>query len=318
MELAILTSGGDAPGMNAVIRSFVRQGLLGQHRVWGILRGLEGLVRGTRQELKTESVADIIMTGGTMLHTCRFGDFHSLTTQQMAVQQMRDWGLDGLAVIGGNGSLRAAHAISAAGFPVVGIPASIDNDVYGTDDCIGFDTAVNNITASIDKIRDTASSHERIFVVEVMGNRSGALAIGAGLAAGAEAIVIPERPVNPEVIAERLQTTHARGKKHSFIVVAEGADRAERLANELNGMTGFEVKWVVLGHTQRGGPPSAKDRLLGSVFGSAAVSSLEQGAHGVMIGVQNGKTCWVPLASVAESEKSAQFDWLDLAEQLAL
>lgn len=318
MDLALVTSGGDAPGMNAAIRAFVRQGLLGQHRIWGILRGLEGIVRAVRQELKTESVADIIMTGGTMLHTSRFVDFHNAATQETAVKQLREWSLDGLAVLGGNGSLRAAHAMSQAGFPVVGIPSSIDNDIYGTDDSIGYDTAVNNITQSIDKMRDTASSHERIFVVEVMGNRSGALAIGSGLAAGAEAIVVPERPVNAELIADRLRTTHARGKKHSFIVVAEGAARAERLANELSMMTGFEVRWVVLGHTQRGGPPSAKDRWLGSLLGSAAISFLENGSHGLMVGVRSGAVCGLSLEEVARNEKPPQFSWLELAEQLAL
>ncbi|MDA8195245.1 MAG: ATP-dependent 6-phosphofructokinase [Thermaerobacter sp.] len=317
MQWAILTSGGDAPGMNAAIRAFVRRGLLDHHTIWGIPRGFEGIARGCRRELQTGSVADIIMTGGTMLHTSRFAEFQDKQVQSQALRQLRDWNLDGLVVLGGNGSLRGAYALSEAGFPTIGIPTSIDNDIYGTDYSIGYDTAMNNIIQSVDKIRDTASAHERIFVVEVMGNQSGALALGAGLAAGAEAVVIPERPPNFEHILERLRSTQARGKKHSFIIVAEGAGRAEQVAAHLAQGTGFEVRWAVLGHTQRGGPPTARDRILGSWLGAEAVTILSQGRSGVMIGVQGERVCITPLSEVVQHERPVDFAAKGLIGMLA-
>lgn len=317
MNLAILTSGGDAPGMNAAIRAFVRRGLADNHITWGIPRGFEGLVRGEPEALTAASVANILMTGGTILKTSRFLDFHQPHVRTTALEALSRWNIDGLVVIGGNGSLSGAFELNRAGVPIIGIPASIDNDIALTDYSLGFDTAVNNIVASIDKIRDTASAHERIFVVQVMGNQSGTLAIAAGLACGAEAIMIPERASDFDDIADRLRATYARGKKHSFIVVAEGAGSAQTVAQEIAQRTGQEAKWVVLGHTQRGGPPTAHDRIMAALFASHAIDLLTTGTHGVMVRAHAGGISAIPLASVINAPKEPPLDWQDLAEILA-
>ncbi|AEJ41797.1 6-phosphofructokinase [Sulfobacillus acidophilus TPY] len=317
MRYGVLTSGGDAPGMNAAIRSVVRSGLAKGHEVFGVERGYEGLVKGWGHMLDRSSVADILMAGGTMLHTARFPGFRDEAVRRQAMEQIGAWHLDGLIVIGGNGSLAGAGALSAAGIPVVGIPASIDNDIAGTDWSLGFDTAVNNVVQSVDKIRDTASAHERVFVVEVMGNRTGILAAVAGLAAGAEAVIIPERPVDLNELADRLTETQRRGKKHSFIIVAEGADHADRVARGIQERTQFDVRWVVLGHTQRGGPASATDRILGALYGNKAVDALDAGQYGVMIGQVQGNLTLTPLATVLAESPRVPMDWVDLAELLA-
>lgn len=317
MDLAILTSGGDAPGMNAAIRAFVRNGLAMGHRMWGIPRGFEGLIVGEPISLTAASVAQILMTGGTMLRTSRFPGFLDNAVQQQAVLALARWHIDGLAILGGNGSLKGAHALSLRGVPVVGIPASIDNDIPGTDYALGFDTAVNNVVASVDKIRDTASAHERIFVVQVMGNQSGMLAISAGLACGAEAIIIPERPPDWDAILQRLQGTYARGKKHSFIIVAEGAGDAMSVARDIGAWTGHEAKWVVLGHTQRGGPPTARDRICAALFASQALDNLVRGEAGIMVTQTSGTISAIPLLDAISGAKPPPLDWQDLAETLA-
>lgn len=317
MNLAILTSGGDAPGMNAAIRALVRRGLADNHTIWGIPRGFEGLVRGTPEILTAASVANVLMTGGTILKTSRFIDFHQSQVRTRALQALSEWNMDGLIVIGGNGSLSGAFELSRAGVRIIGIPASIDNDIAQTDYSLGFDTAVNNIVASIDKIRDTASSHERIFVVQVMGNHSGSLAIASGLACGAEAIMIPERASDFEEIAERLRATYARGKKHSFIVVAEGAGSAPDVAQEIAQRTRQEAKWVVLGHTQRGGPPSAHDRIMAALFADHALELFNAGTDGVMVRTYLGAINSVPLSAVMDAPKEPPLAWQDLAEILA-
>lgn len=317
MNLAILTSGGDAPGMNAAIRAFVRRGLADGHKVWGIPRGFEGLVHGKPTRLTAASVANILMTGGTILRTSRFTAFRQPGVQERALEVIARGHLDGLAVIGGNGSLTGAYALSQIGVPVIGIPASIDNDIAGTDYSIGFDTAMNNIVASIDKIRDTASAHERIFVVQVMGNRSGTLAIASGLACGAEAIIIPERATNWDAIAKRLRATYARGKRHSFIIVAEGAGDARSVASDISQRTGHEAKWVVLGHTQRGGPPSAHDRIRAALYASHAVDLLTSGQHGLITAWKNGAIQVLSLSEVVTGVTHPPLLWQDLAEILA-
>ena len=317
MNFAILTSGGDAPGMNAAIRAFVRRGIALGHQVWGIPRGFDGLVHGDPVPLNAASVANILMTGGTILRTSRFPDFTHQTVQEQALERLRAHAVDGLAVMGGNGSLAGAGQLSRQGFPIVAIPASIDNDMPGTDYCLGFDTAMNNIVGSVDKIRDTASAHERIFVVEVMGNRSGHLAIAAGLACGAEAIIIPERPTDYGHIASQLQATFARGKKHSFIIVAEGAGDARSTAGALARLTGHEAKWVVLGHIQRGGPPTAQDRLMAALLASKAVELLDQGQHGRMVALRDGSITDLSFEEVAHGTVPTPINWLSLAEILA-
>lgn len=317
MNLAILTSGGDAPGMNAAIRGFVRQGLADGHTIWGIQRGFEGLIQGDPIPLTAASVANILMTGGTILKTSRFLDFHEPAIRTRAVSTLNHWKIDGLAVLGGNGSLKGGYELSRSGIAVVGIPASIDNDIAETDYSIGFDTAMNNIVSSIDKIRDTASSHERIFVVQVMGNHSGTLAIAAGLACGAEAIIITERPTDYQGIEERLAKTYARGKKHSFIVVAEGAGDAQIVAQDLALRTGHEAKWVVLGHTQRGGPPTAQDRIMAALFAAKAIDLLTLGQRDLMVASRGGQITTVPLIHSIQGSKTPPTEWQDLAETLA-
>ncbi len=317
MRYGLLTSGGDAPGMNAAIRSVVRSLIAQDHEPWGIVRGYEGLVAGWGGPLDRSSVADILMTGGTILRTARYPEFQELDVQERALARIREWGLDGVIVIGGNGSLKGALALFELGVPVVAIPASIDNDIAGTEWSLGFDTAVNNVAQSIDKIRDTASAHERVFVVEVMGNTNGNLAAVSGLAAGAEAVIIPERPIDYEAIAERLKETQRRGKKHSFIIVAEGAQHAHHVAQTIRDLTQFDVRWAVLGHTQRGGPASARDRILGALYGHHAVQSLIAGEAGVMVGEVNGRIVRTPLRDVVRSHAQVLDQWALLAECLA-
>ncbi len=317
MNLAILTSGGDAPGMNAAIRGFVRRGLADGHTVFGIPRGFEGLIHAEPHTMTAASVANILMTGGTILKTSRFLDFHQVSIREMALDSLKRWQIDAVAVLGGNGSLAGANTLSESGFPIVGIPASIDNDIAGTDYSLGFDTAVNNIVSSIDKIRDTASSHERIFVVQVMGNRSGNLAIAAGLACGAEAIIIPEQSSDYPSIEQRLLQTYARGKKHSFVIVAEGAGEAKTVAEELAQRTGREAKWAVLGHTQRGGPPTSHDRILAALFADKAVDLLTEGKGGFMVSLCSGSITSIPLVNVIHGQNQTLFHWQRLAELLA-
>jgi 6-phosphofructokinase 1 len=226
--------------------------------------------------------------------------------------------MDGLIVVGGDGSLRGALALHGLGIPVIGIPASIDNDIYGTDYAIGFDTAINNVTQSMDKIRDTASSHERVFVVEVMGRESGAIAVASGVAGGAETILIPEIPVNYAAMLSRLKRSRARGKRHSLIVVAEGAAQGEEVTRLIEDETGYEVRLIILGHTQRGGPPSAMDRILASQLGTYAVQLLAEGTSGVMVGWQKGALTTTPIDVVVNTRKDPDLDMAQLAAILSI
>lgn len=317
MRWGILTSGGDAPGMNAAIRAFVRLAIGQGDQVLGIERGFEGMVEGLGHPLAVSSVADILMTGGTVLRTSRYRAFEGGPARERALAHARAWGLSGVAVLGGNGSLTGALRLAQAGLATVGIPSSIDGDIPGTDYTLGFDTAVNNITASMDKIRDTATAHERIFVVEVMGNRSGHLAIAAGLAGGAEAIIVPEIRADFSAIAARLHETYARGKRHSFLVVAEGAGRASDVAETIGKLTGHEVKTVVLGHTQRGGPPTARDRIMAALFAEEALKALKENAGSVMTALQGGTVTRVPLAAILHPDAGLSVAWRALAERLA-
>ena len=318
LQFAVLTSGGDAPGMNACIRAIVRQSIYMHHEVWGIVRGYLGLIEGHRRRLGLGSVADLIKTGGTFLRTARCLPFLNEDGQEMGRDRLRAWGLDGLIVVGGDGSLRGALALHGLGVPVIGIPASIDNDIFGTDDAIGFDTAINNVTHSMDQIRDTASSHERVFVIEVMGHTSGAIAVAAGVAGGAETILIPEVPLNYEAMLTRLKHSRARGKRHSLIVVAEGAAKGDDVANFIKSKTGYEVRLSVLGHTQRGGPPTAFDRILASQLGTFAVQLLAEGRSGVMVGRQRGELTTTSLDIAVNTHKGPDLELAQLAAILAI
>lgn len=317
-RLAVLTSGGDAPGMNAAIRAVVRKGLYHGLELFGVMRGYSGLIRGTFISLSLGSVGDIIHRGGTLLHSARCEEFKSAEGQVKGVQRLKEQGVDGLIVIGGDGTLMGAKALHALGFPVIGIPATIDNDIPGTDFTIGFDTAVNTAIQAIDKIRDTATSHERTYVVEVMGRDAGDLALWAGLADGAESILIPEAPYELEEIVERLKRGSARGKKHSIIIVAEGAGSGPEIGRKIQEYTGQETRVTVLGYIQRGGSPTALDRVLAARMGAKAIDLLLAGETGQMVASQNNNIVGVPLEDVFTQKHRPDMELYNLASILAI
>lgn len=270
-RVGVLTSGGDAPGMNAAIRAVVRKGIYHGLEVYGISRGYEGLIHGEIQKMSLGSVADIVLRGGTMLKTARSEEMRTEEGQKKAIEQLHKRKIDALVVIGGDGSFRGAQTIAAKGVQIVGIPGTIDNDIAGTDLTIGFDTAINTVVDAVSKIRDTASSHERTFIVEVMGRNCGNIALKAGLACGAESILVPEIPYDLDEICNKLKRGHQRGKNHSIILVAEGAGNAYQIGEELKARTGFETRITILGHLQRGGNPSALDAVISAAMGGKAI-----------------------------------------------
>lgn len=285
MKIGVLTSGGDAPGMNACIRAVVRKGIYDGHEVVGFNRGFIGVMAGEIVPMNPGSVADIIHRGGTFLYSGRSDRFKTPEGLSEGTAVLRREGIDGLVVIGGDGSLRACKALAERGIRVVFIPGSIDNDIPCTDLSIGFDTALNTILDAVNKLRDTATAFERTFIVEVMGRSRGFLALAAGIAGGAESILIPEFPVDMGDVCERLLKGYKRGKKHSMIIVAEGVGTGFSVADEITKRTGFETRVAVLGHIQRGGTPSGMDRVLASKMGARAVETLAAGKHAVMTGM---------------------------------
>lgn len=284
-RIGVLTSGGDAPGMNAAIRAVVRMGVYHAVEVIGIRRGFAGMIEKDFVPLGVSSVADIIHRGGTILHTARSAEFMTREGQLKALQNARDEGLEGVIVIGGNGSFAGAAKLAELGLPTIGVPATIDNDIGGTDFTIGFDTAVNTVIDAINRIRDTATSHERIFVLEVMGRDSGQIALMAGLAGGAESLIIPEQPITMQEVVDKIQRGFRRGKKHSIVLVAEGAGSALKVSKEIEALLGMETRVTILGHIQRGGTPTAFDRALASRLGGRAVELLLEGASSRMVGL---------------------------------
>jgi len=289
-KIGVLTSGGDAPGMNAAIRAVVRTAMFHKLRVIGIERGYSGLIHGEFKPMHLSSVADIIQRGGTILRTARSEEFTTTVGRQLAAENLRREGIDGIVIIGGDGSFRGARALSEEhGIKCIGVPGTIDNDIACTDYTIGFDTAVNNVVDAINKVRDTATSHERTYVVEVMGRNSGYIALEAGLAGGAESILIPEIKTDVNDVIDKILRGHSRGKLHSIIVVAEGAGSAIEIGKEIKDKTGFDTKITILGHIQRGGTPTAFDRNLASRLGSAAVELLINGKDKRMVGMEAGQ-----------------------------
>ncbi|UJF28131.1 6-phosphofructokinase [Planococcus sp. 107-1] len=286
-RIGVLTSGGDSPGMNAAIRAVVRKGIFHGLEVAGIYQGYQGLIEGKIETLEARDVGDIIQRGGTKLYSARCEAFKTEEGQLKAIEQMKKHGLEGLVVIGGDGSYRGAMALTKRGFPCVGVPGTIDNDIPGTDYTIGFDTALNTVIEAIDKIRDTATSHERTFIIEVMGRDAGDLALWAGLAGGAETILIPEDDFDLDEIIDRLEQGRKRGKRHSIIIVAEGVMNGNALADLITSKADIETRVSVLGHIQRGGSPTARDRVLGSLFGAHAVEVLLQNIGGRAVGMKN-------------------------------
>lgn len=317
--IGVLTSGGDAPGMNAAIRAVVRYGVAQQCQVKGILRGYSGIFERKFVDLKASSVANVIQKGGTILKTDRCEAFYKKAFRKEAARILQAEGIEGLIVIGGDGSFTGAHLLEKeTGFPTMGIPGTIDNDISHTDDTIGFDTAVNTAIEAIDRIRDTASSHDRIFLVEVMGRSSGFIALEVAIGGGAETAVLPERKESIESICKTIDRGIQRGKTSSIIVVAEGPKPglANRLAEQLSDK-GYSSRVCILGHTQRGGTPSNHDRVLASMLGSSAVAYLLAGESNAMVGVQNCQITLVPFHKVIGKKKSIPSDLIQLAQVLA-
>lgn len=317
--IGVMTSGGDAPGMNPCIRAVVRTGLANDLRVIGVEDGYEGLIHGRFRPLGARDVGGILQRGGTILQTARSAEFREPHGQREAIRQMSNAEIDALVVIGGDGSLAGALKLAEQGIPVIGIPGSIDNDIHGTDMCIGVDTALNTIVDGIDKLRDTASSHNRAFLIETMGRESGYLAVQAGIIAGAEMVLIPEEKVVVDDVAKTIEQAYLRGKTHAIVVVAEGCKpNIHELAEQINAMDiGFTMRVTILGHIQRGGKPSAFDRLLATRFGYHAVQFLLNGQTNVMVGLDGRDMVPVPLATVVSKRKTLSRDYLQMAKTLA-
>ena len=287
--IGVLTSGGDAPGMNAAIRAVVRTGLDKGMKVMGIQRGYSGLLNGEIFEMNRHSVSDIIHRGGTMLMTARCEEFKKEEIRKKAAQILKVFGIDGLVVIGGDGSFTGARLLSELGVKTIGIPGTIDNDLAYTQYTIGFDTALNTVLDAVNKLRDTSTSHERISIVEVMGRNCGDIALYAGLAGGAESIIVPEKGYDLDEICKTVLDGKLKGKLHNLIILAEGIGGANELAKKIEDITGVETRATILGHIQRGGSPSAFDRVLASEMGSRAVELLVEGKTSRVIGTKGGE-----------------------------
>lgn len=316
--IAILTSGGDAPGMNAAIRAVARTAIFNGLRVMGIRFGYDGLINGDIYEMNVSSVADIIQRGGTILGSARSEDFQTEKGQKQAFQILKDFGIDGLVVLGGDGSFKGAKVLHDMGVKVIGIPCTIDNDMGYTDSTIGFYTAVNTVTEAVGKLRDTSSSHGRANIVEVMGRHCGDLALYAGVASGAESIVIPEKPLDLESIMNKIKRGRKRGKLHHIIVMAEGVGRPYVLKEKIEEITQVDTKVTILGHVQRGGSPSPHDRLLGSEMGNRAVKLLIDGQSGLAMAYKAGKIIDVSLDDAIETPHILNEELYDMAQEISI
>ena len=317
-RIGVLTSGGDSPGMNPAIRAVVRKAIYHNIEVYGIYGGYAGLVAGNIKKLELGSVGDIIHRGGTMLHTARLPEFQEREVQLKGIEQLKAHGIEGLVVIGGDGSYRGAKALTEHGYPCVGVPGTIDNDIPGTELTIGFDTALNTVIDAIDKIRDTATSHERTFVIEVMGRDAGDIALWAGLAGGAETILIPEENYDMNEIADRLRKGQERGKKHSIIIVAEGVCSGTEFAKQLKEAANLETRVSVLGHIQRGGSPTAADRVLASRLGARAVELLIEGKGGRAVGIENNSLVDYDIIEALSRKHTIDLDLYKLSKELSI
>ncbi|MEM2917857.1 MAG: ATP-dependent 6-phosphofructokinase [Candidatus Bathyarchaeia archaeon] len=316
--VGVVTSGGDAPGMNAAIRAVTRLASALGFKVLGFERGWEGLINNRFRPLTPRSVGGIIQLGGTILLTSRCPEFKTLEGIRKAAENLAADNVDGLVVIGGEGSFRGALELSReTDALIVGVPATIDNDVYGVDETIGFDTAVNTAVAEIDKIRDTAISHERVFVVEVMGRRRGFLALTVGLTIGAEVILVPEVSMDMEEVFRTVKENAAKGKRSGIIVAAEGVGDTRKIAEEIEANTGAEVRLSIVGYAQRGGSPTARSRLLASLFANEAVDLLASGIGNCVVGLQKGEIKSISLKEACGKEKPLDTRLLSLARALA-
>ncbi|MEN4013298.1 MAG: 6-phosphofructokinase [Bellilinea sp.] len=319
-RIAVLTSGGDAPGMNAAIRAVVRTGIARGWEVFGVRNGYEGLIDGKIIPLGTRDMGGILQRGGTILGSARSPEFRTNAGQVKAIRSLNQYGIEGLVVIGGNGSQTGSYALHKQGFPVVGVASTIDNDLYGSDITIGVDTALNIALEAIDRLKITASSHQRAFLIEVMGRDCGYLALMASIAGGAEAVVIPEVDTDPEEIAQRLVRAYERGKAHAIVVVAEGAKynatKLEAYFEQHRDRLGFDLRVTILGHVQRGGDPGAYDRILASRLGAGAVEALDRGEYGVLVGMVKSQVTTTPLEEVVNNKKQIDLKLFELAKML--
>jgi 6-phosphofructokinase 1 len=321
-SIGILTSGGDAPGMNAAIRAVTRSAIYNGLKVFGIYRGYKGLVTGEIQEFKSQNVSNIIQMGGTILKTARCKEFRTAEGRALAYENMKKFGIDALVVIGGDGSLTGARILAQEfDIPCIGLPGTIDNDLYGTDTTIGYDTALNTILDAVDKIRDTATSHERLFFVEVMGRDAGFLALNGAIAAGAEAAIIPEFSTEVDQLEQFINHGFKKSKSSSIVLVAEseltgGAMHyAERVKNEY---PQYDVRVTILGHLQRGGRPTAHDRIIASRMGVASIQALLEGQRNVMIGIENDKIVYVPFAKAIKNDKPIDKELVNVLAELSI
>ncbi|MGG3928149.1 6-phosphofructokinase [Metabacillus fastidiosus] len=317
-KIGVLTSGGDSPGMNAAVRAVVRKSIYHNVEVYGIYHGYSGLIEGNIKQLELGSVGDIIHRGGTTLYTARCLEFKTLEGQKKGIEQLKKHGIEGLVIIGGDGSYMGAKKLTEHGFPCIGVPGTIDNDIPGTDFTIGFDTALNTVIDAIDKIRDTATSHERTYVIEVMGRHAGDLALWSGLAGGAETILIPEVDYKLDEIVNRLNRGTERGKKHSIIIVAEGVASGVDIAEEIEKATSLDTRVSVLGHIQRGGSPTAFDRVLASRLGAYAVELLLDGIGGRCVGIQNNKLVNHDILEILDQKHMLDQNMYRLSEELSI
>jgi 6-phosphofructokinase 1 len=321
-KIAVLTSGGDAPGMNAAVRAVTRGALARGWEVFGVHNGYAGLLEDALKPMQARDVGGIIQSGGTVLGSARCPEFAEAPGRAKALAVLKNRKVDALVVIGGNGSQSGSASLAREGFPVLGVPSTIDNDLYGNDVSIGCDTAINITLEAIDRLRTTASSHQRAFAVETMGRNCGYIALMSGIAGGAEVIALPESELGPEEVAERLRAAYRRGKTHALAVIAEGAKCGVRELMDYYGQhrksIGFDLRVTRLGHVVRGGAPTAADRLLGTRLGAAAVDTLAGGKHSVLVGIIKGEVVATPLVEIAGKMRPADASLLELARTMAL
>jgi 6-phosphofructokinase 1 len=315
-SISLLTSGGDSPGMNAAARAVVRTAVYEGVKVWGINNGYKGMIEDDMRELNGRSVSDLIQRGGTFLGTARSEEFKTEAGRKTALKNLKTHGIEGVVIIGGDGSLTGGALLEKMGMPIVGLPGTIDNDVWGTDYTIGADTAANTIVDAINKLRDTASAHRRIILIEVMGRKSGWLAMTAGIAGGAEYILVPEVKMDLDDMCCELRESYERGKRYSIIVVAEGAGSAAGIGKIVAARTGIETRVSVLGHIQRGGSPTVEDRMKASMLGEKAALALMNGVSNVVFGFDAGKVVEINLADAVHNQKTLDPELVRLARVL--
>ncbi len=317
-KIAVLTSGGDAPGMNAALRAVVRVGIYNGFEMYGVKRGYQGLIEGDIEQMDVASVGDIIHRGGTKLRTARSEEFRTEKGVKKALDVLHMFNIDALVVIGGDGSFRGAKELSKSGFPTVGIPATIDNDLAYTDYTIGFDTAINTVISAISKVRDTSTSHERASIIEVMGRNCGEIALYSGLAGGAESIIIPELETSVDDVCRKLIQGRNRGKLHNIILLAEGVGKPYEWAEKIKEKTDVEVRVSVIGYLQRGGNPTAFDRVLASRMGAHAISLLMENKSGRVLGVEGRKIIDLDIDEALSMKKFIDMDLVKIADELSI